>query len=145
MQPALEELESEVKDIITGFETRLRRIKRSGDRAFGGEVLEGAHADEDALDGDVGAAKEPLASILPVPSDRGEVKEAVLNVIGRGKEEVEEALARAQALLGYKDVPEEQAKSAEKVASSIAREVEAQAQSDVPVSSAITPPVREEL
>ena len=31
---ALNDLQSELEDIVVGFETRLRRIKRAGERAF---------------------------------------------------------------------------------------------------------------
>ena len=37
----LEDLQSEVRDITVGFETRMRRIKREGDRTFSGEQNEG--------------------------------------------------------------------------------------------------------
>ncbi|THH12437.1 hypothetical protein EW146_g7696 [Bondarzewia mesenterica] len=144
VQPALEELESEVKDIITGFETRLRRIKRAGDRAFGVAVPE--EEKEDVDEEDSGAPEKPLVSILPVPGqNEPSADEAVLNVIGRGKQEVEEAFARARDFLSKKGTPEDRAKGAEEVASSIAQEVEAEARSDVLMSSAVPPAPREEL
>ena len=81
--PVLEELQAEVEDVISGYNARLRKIKRDGARAFGAP-------DADADD---------TVSILPV--DDAEDADAELDaanvVVGRGKEEVEAALHRAAA------------------------------------------------
>jgi hypothetical protein len=96
---ALDELNDELQDVITGFETRLRRLKRSGDRAF----LVNENGKEPAV--------EPEASILPVPTDdenrRAAADKYADAVVGKNKEQVlqafenagEEALVSAQLAL----------------------------------------------
>ena len=93
-------LQVELQDVITGFETRFRRIKRNGFRTF------------DSLSGDVNEEENeevfeshqpPEVSILPIPEDKSNPTTPILGsefpVIGRGKAEVEEALARAEAVV----------------------------------------------
>lgn len=123
MLAALEDLEEEVKDVIAGFETRLRRVKIGGKKVFGSSssssaassepsssssaefpestssVEEGIEAEaEEAVEKiEKGDVEEPLASILPIEP---EIAQGVLGsgagVIGRGKKEVEEAMERAE-------------------------------------------------
>lgn len=88
--PALEDLQNEVQDVVVGFETRLRRIKRNGQRAFGA-----APDDTDTSD----VASDETVSILPIQDDghkvsMGESPAAPAVVIGRSKEEVLSALNR---------------------------------------------------
>ncbi|EIM86477.1 uncharacterized protein STEHIDRAFT_147074 [Stereum hirsutum FP-91666 SS1] len=122
---ALEDLEEEVKDVIAGFETRLRRVKIGGEKVFGSSsssssassepsssssaefpestssVEEGIEAEaEEAVEKiEKGDVEEPVASILPIEPEP-EVAQGVLGsgagVIGRGKKEVEEAMGRAE-------------------------------------------------
>ncbi|TBU47545.1 hypothetical protein BD309DRAFT_988016 [Dichomitus squalens] len=84
--PAIQELQDEVQDVISGFNARLRKIKRSGARAFGSPEA----VDEEDEDG--------TASILPIEGPQQTETPAETGVppvvIGRGKEEVEAALNR---------------------------------------------------
>ncbi|KAA1468908.1 hypothetical protein DENSPDRAFT_815552 [Dentipellis sp. KUC8613] len=99
---AIEELQTDVQDIVLGFESRLHDIKRKGEHAVGAEAEDGAsgtHAGEDAGAGD---AEDPQVSILPIadePAGDDAAAEQAEAFIGRGKEEVEEAFARAKVLL----------------------------------------------
>jgi len=103
MSPILEDLESEVRDVVIGFETRLRRIKRDGERAFNSQGNGAAQKEEEKgsvvkPDGE----PEPEVSILPVPRDG--VREAEDRgfippiVIGRSQQEVLEALGKVEPL-----------------------------------------------
>ncbi|KAI5118675.1 hypothetical protein M0805_003612 [Coniferiporia weirii] len=91
---ALEDLQAEVHDITVGFETRLRRIKREGDRAFTLETPSEADAQVPA----------PGVSILPIYDDgtaQGKAEEKVLQevsdaILGRSGEEIVAALNRAE-------------------------------------------------
>lgn len=103
---ALSDLQSEVNDVTLGFETRLRRIQRQGDRAFASDKAQ----DVDKLDVDAvadtvketGESTEPVVSILPVPDqengkDSEEILQDVSNaILGRGKDEIVDALGRAE-------------------------------------------------
>ncbi|KAI0048746.1 hypothetical protein FA95DRAFT_1007635 [Auriscalpium vulgare] len=114
----LGEVQSDVEDIIGGFQNRLRRISRSGDKAFGSGPVD---VDEEEDDEPVDATPESEASILPISGDEPHpdavkpVSSEPPPVIGRGHAEVEEAFARAEA-----QVPRE---SAEAVARSVGEEV----------------------
>lgn len=81
---ALRELRVEVDDIITGFESRLRRIQRDGERAF-----EEANHKEDSSEAK--PAEDPSVSILPV-ADGESVPQVT---IGKSPEQVAEALKEA--------------------------------------------------
>lgn len=85
-------LQLELQDVIAGFETRFRRIKRNGFRTFGS--LSGDTVDEE---------DSPEVSILPIPEDESSIATPPLGseftVVGRGKAEVEEAFARAEAVV----------------------------------------------
>ena len=82
--PALKELRAEASDIITGFESRLRRIQRDGERAFSG-----SNHDEDSPESK--SAEDPTVSILPIANE-----ESVPQVtIGKSPEQVVEALKEA--------------------------------------------------
>lgn len=128
--PALEDLQAEVQDVVVGFETRLRRIKRNGDRAFG--AFEGSDDSEDESD----TPADATVSILPIekepmtgqsPSDIPQV------VIGRSKEEVVAALNRAAEVdPSAISVPTDKTKDAEAVVESLASEVEQEAATSAP-------------
>ncbi|KAI0272732.1 hypothetical protein BC834DRAFT_966707 [Gloeopeniophorella convolvens] len=126
---AISELEAEVQDVIAGFETRFRRIKRNGFKAFGAP---GDPADNEGEQD----AEAPEVSILPIadePHPAAPASEQELPVIGRGKREVEEAFARAEALVGEEH--------AQEVASGVAGEVKAEASSGLATSTASAPVV----
>ncbi|PCH44428.1 hypothetical protein WOLCODRAFT_139004 [Wolfiporia cocos MD-104 SS10] len=82
---AIADLEGEVRDVVLGFETRLRRVKRNGERALGGGVQEIEDDDEST-------------SILPIEDENKIQTPADVNVpqvvIGRTKEEILDALDR---------------------------------------------------
>lgn len=86
---ALEDLQNEVQDVVVGFETRLRRIRRNGARAFGGSVDEPEEPEDETV------------SILPIEDDThqrmedGESPAIPPVVIGRNPEEILSALDRA--------------------------------------------------
>jgi len=116
--PIFEDLESEVHDVVIGFETRLRRIKRDGERAFNS-----VQKDEDkgtTTDPDV----EPEVSILPIPEE-GESKQGFVPpvIIGRSKEEVLEALGKVEPLQEVSSGPSTDEDAGE-VVSSLVREAE---------------------
>ncbi|KAG2346832.1 hypothetical protein BDR05DRAFT_959001 [Suillus weaverae] len=92
--PILEDLESEVQDVVIGFETRMRRIKRDGERAFNSIQKDEEKGTATDLERDVG----PEVSILPIPEE-GAGKYAYVPpvVIGRSKEEVLEALGKVES------------------------------------------------
>ncbi|KAL5531376.1 hypothetical protein ACEPAG_4253 [Sanghuangporus baumii] len=86
---AFEDLRSEVQDITLGFETRIRRIKREGERAFTEERPEPEQS-----------ASEPEVSILPV-TDGGKKEDKAFQevadaILGRSEEEVAAAMGRAE-------------------------------------------------
>ena len=128
---ALQELQGEVEDVISGYNVRLRKIKRSGGRAFGGTTSD---------------TEDDTASILPIedpeqtgsPADAGRDIPPV--VIGRAKEEVEAALNRVAEAEAQKTSPEEpgKAKNADAVAQS-------SKDAAVAVETSETSPLHEEL
>ncbi|KAI6110815.1 hypothetical protein EV401DRAFT_2059205 [Pisolithus croceorrhizus] len=127
LAPITEDLRSEVGDIVIGFETRLRRLKREGERAFNGN---GAAQKEE----EKGSLSEPEVSILPIPgTDTKERMQTFIPpvIVGRSKEEVLDALKKATAL----DQPE-LSTDPEEVVSSLVREAEVEevqsASSNVP-------------
>jgi len=81
---ALRELRAEVNDIITGFESRLRRIQRDGERAFG----EASHNEDPS---DAKPAEDPTVSIQPV-ADGESIPQVT---IGKSPEQVVEGLKAA--------------------------------------------------
>lgn len=93
--PAIEDLQNEVQDIVTGFETRLRRIKRSGERTFGATPED---IDEEY---EHSSTSDETVSILPIEDDthldmeEGELPAIPPIIIGRSKEEILSALDRA--------------------------------------------------
>ncbi|PSR82591.1 hypothetical protein PHLCEN_2v6024 [Hermanssonia centrifuga] len=99
--PALEDLQNEVQDVVVGFETRLRRIKRNGERAFGAAPEADSEADDHELHE---SASDETVSILPIEDDKhkdvedGESPAVPPVVIGRSKEEILSALDRAAEL-----------------------------------------------
>lgn len=111
-------------DVVKGFETRLRRIKRTGDRAFRAGQTEEADEDEDA-------PSEPEVSILPVP-DVSDVPGATKDgpppiVIGRGKQEVLDALGKVEAESVTDALPAHDAESGEDAVRRIVEQAEGEA------------------
>lgn len=107
--PSIQDLRAEVEDIIVGFETRLRRIKRNGDRVFA--------SIEDPQ-------PEPEVSILPVVTEEQIVQEAVPPVLlGKSQEEVLQMLDNARIAAGTPQVPAHTASPQEDV-DEIVREAE---------------------
>lgn len=85
----LAEFASEINGIAEDFEIRLRRLKHDGRFAFGERVDDG---DDTML------TSPPEFSILPVPDEvekHGAIKDIPPVFIGRSKEEVVDALGRA--------------------------------------------------
>lgn len=127
---ALTDLQSEVQDVVVGFETRLRRIKRNGERAFG--II--ASEDED----DESESQDEMLHILPIGDDsrkdglEGETPADIPQiVIGRSKEEVMEAFNRveegdneASQRGGATSVPEDKFKDPEEVVAAVVEDVE---------------------
>jgi hypothetical protein len=115
---ALQDLQNEVQDVVVGFETRLRRIKRNGERAFGA-VPDDSDAEE--------AHEDETVSILPIEDDAhkrmedGESPSVPPVVIGRNAEEIISALdraaeAEAQATSAIGDKSEDPAQVVESLA-----------------------------
>jgi hypothetical protein len=98
---AMHDLQLELQDVIAGFETRFRRIKRNGFRTF--DSLSGDTMDEEENEQVFESHQPPEASILPIPEDESNPTTPILGsefpVVGRGKAEVEEAFARAEAVM----------------------------------------------
>lgn len=119
--PIFEDLESEVQDVVIGFETRLRRIKRDGERAFNS-----VQKDEEkgtATDPERGVG--PEVSILPIPEEgAGEHAYVPPVVIGRSKEEVLEALGKVEPLVESSDYDAREDADAGEIVSSLVREAE---------------------
>ncbi|KAI6044418.1 hypothetical protein EDC04DRAFT_367432 [Pisolithus marmoratus] len=127
LAPITEDLQSEVGDIVVGFETRLRRLKREGERAFNSN---GSVQKEE----EKGSVSEPEVSILPVPGiDTRERMQTFIPpvIIGRSQEEVLDALKKVTPL----DQREDSA-DPEEVVSSLVREVEVE---EVQSASSIMP------
>jgi hypothetical protein len=117
--PAIEDLQNEVQDVVVGFETRLRRIKRTGERAFGSAPESEARDDPD----------DETVSVLPIEDesrkrvDDGESPVAPPVVIGRGAEEILSALDRAaEAKAHATSAPEDESVDPEQVVESLAQE-----------------------
>jgi hypothetical protein len=95
------ELQLELQDVIAGFETRLRRTKRNGFKAF--DSLPDDTMREEETEYDLEMPSSPEVSILPIVGDEPDPATPILqsefSVVGRGKAEVEEAFARADAAL----------------------------------------------
>lgn len=117
--PIFEDLELEVQDIVIGFETRMRRIKRDGERAFNSVQKDEEKGTATDSDRDVG----PEVSILPIPEE-GASGYVPPVVIGRSKEEVLEALGRAESLEGSSEHNAREDADAGEIVSSLVREAE---------------------
>lgn len=124
--PVIEDIESEIRDIVIGFETRLRRIKRDGERAFNHGNGNGIASNEE----DKVSATEPEASILPIPDSTERANTAVPPVIiGRSREAVLEALKKNQPHDEQETMSTVKgAVDPEEVVSSLVREVEVEKQ-----------------
>ncbi|KAH7910299.1 hypothetical protein BJ138DRAFT_1009137 [Hygrophoropsis aurantiaca] len=136
--PIIEDLELEVQDVVIGFETRLRRIKRDGERAFNSPQKEEDKAS--ATD------PEPGVSILPVPNT--DIREETGSyvppvVIGRSKEEVLEALGKVELQDNTESHPAESQLEPEEVVESLVHEAEAEAEEEMRFSD--TPILHTEL
>jgi hypothetical protein len=97
----MHDLQVELQDVIAGFETRFRRIKRNGFRTF--DTLSDDTMDEEENEQGFESHQPPQVSILPIPEDKSNLATPILGsdfpVVGRGKAEVEEAFARAEPVL----------------------------------------------
>ena len=95
---AMNDLQLELQDVIASFETRFRRIKRNGFKAF--DSFPEDTIDEEETEQGSESHPSPEVSILPIPGDASNPTTPILKsefpVVGRGKEEVEEALVRAE-------------------------------------------------
>lgn len=131
----MHELQLELQEVIADFETRFRRIKDNGLKAI--DSLPGDMVDEEA-EQHVESLQPPEVSILPVPSDDESVLRSDFPIIGRGKAEVEEAVARAEGVLGRGDGQEE-------VAGGTADEVGPGLVTSNTVASSTIPPLHAEL
>jgi hypothetical protein len=93
----MNDLQLELQDVIAGFETRFRRIKRNGFKAFD-SLPRDTTMDEEETEQDPESHQSPDVSILPIPEDESNSATPILGsefpMVGRGKVEVEEALAR---------------------------------------------------
>lgn len=119
--PIFEDLESEVQDIVIGFKTRLRRIKRDGERAFNSVQKD----EEKGMPTDPERDVEPEVSILPIPEEgAGERAYVPPVVIGRSKEEVLEALGKVEPLEESSGYNSRDDADAGEIVSSLVREVE---------------------
>lgn len=84
----ISDLQAEVQDVVVGFETRLRRIKRNGERILGsgGQQTDPENSEDESI------------SILPIEDGDKAQSPADIDVppvvIGRSKEEVMDALNR---------------------------------------------------
>ncbi|KAF8141911.1 hypothetical protein EV363DRAFT_1425921 [Boletus edulis] len=131
MDPILQDLESEVQDVVIGFETRLRRIKRDGERAFNNHGNGGAQKEEDKGSSDEPEVEaESEASILPMPREDAREEQEFIPpvVIGRSKEEVLEALGRVEPIPEAENPVSGSHADPEEAVSQLAREVEVSAE-----------------
>jgi hypothetical protein len=98
---AMHDLQLELQDVIAGFETRFRRLRRNGSRAF--NSLSGDAMDEEETEQVSESHQSPEFSILPIPEDDSSpatpISGSELPVVGRGKAEVEEAYTRAEVVM----------------------------------------------
>jgi hypothetical protein len=128
--PAINDLRAEVEDVVIGFETRLRRIKRNGDRIFGGISPDETEGNKD----DEMSDEEPEATILPVDPDEELIDEVIPPIIiGKSQEQVLEALENA----GIESGRRADSTNPQEDVDEIVREAEAE--------SAAAPPPHEEL
>ncbi|CCM02566.1 uncharacterized protein FIBRA_04669 [Fibroporia radiculosa] len=96
----IEDLQAEVQDVVVGFETRLRRIKRNGERTLSGSGPEVTAEPENES-----------ASILPIEDAEKTQAPTDVNippvVIGRSKEEILGAFDRAAEQAGQATSPQD--------------------------------------
>ncbi|KAL6304545.1 hypothetical protein BKA93DRAFT_749728 [Sparassis latifolia] len=137
--PAITDLQSEVQDIVVGFETRLRRVRRTGERAFASHevVVEPKHH-----------AADETVSILPIEDVDNVRSHADIFVppvvIGRSKEEVLDALNRAAAQDGETTSPTEKREASQK-AEELVQELVEDVDDDESIPDATPVPAHEEL
>jgi hypothetical protein len=115
----IDDLQNEVQDVVVGFETCLRRIKRKGERGFGAVL--------DDLEDDVLPVDETV-SILPIEEEAqeqgGESPAVPPVVIGRSKEEIVSVLDRiAKQEAQATSAPDAKDVDPEQVVMSLAQEV----------------------
>ncbi|KAF9219709.1 hypothetical protein BS17DRAFT_810959 [Gyrodon lividus] len=124
--PILEDLKSEIQDVVIGFETRLRRIKRDGERAFNNNNSNGStQKGEDK--GSAVEPEEPEVSILPVQPEgtRGDPQGFIPPVvIGRSQQEILEALGKVEPVDQAKTTSGDSSIDPEKAVSNLIQEVE---------------------
>lgn len=130
MDAIFADLESEVQDVVIGFETRLRRIKRDGERAFNNHHGNGVAQKEEEkgsiVEPEVEA--EPPVSVLPVPQETEGFIPPV--VIGRGEEEVLEALGKVEPVGEVEHVVSGSNVDAREAVSRLVREMDGGAEID---------------
>ena len=118
LAPAIYDLQSEVQDIVLGFENRLKRVQRKGERAFGAVV-------DDTIADDV--SSDETVSILPHEDgvQNADERPAVPPVfIGRSKEEIVSVLNRvAEQEAQSTSPPDVKDADPEQVVAGLAREV----------------------
>lgn len=129
---AIQDLQNEVQDVVVGFETRLRRIKRNGERAFGATPDESGseeiHVDE-------------TVSILPIENDEykrmeGKSPTSPPVIIGRTPEEIISALDRAAENEAHAtSPPKDESKDPDQAAESLGQE----AMADQDLTSSVHP------
>ncbi|KAI0083960.1 hypothetical protein BDY19DRAFT_974916 [Irpex rosettiformis] len=89
--PVIDDLQNEVQDVVAGFENRLKRVKRKGERAFGA-VTDGSDAEDIRSDETVSTL--PIDDEARIPEAEGEGPAIPPVVIGRSKEEIMSVLNR---------------------------------------------------
>ncbi|KAF8880194.1 hypothetical protein BD779DRAFT_1549903 [Infundibulicybe gibba] len=99
--PALDELERDMQDVIAGFQARVRTIRGEIESAFTARSVDEDPSDTPEPADDVTTASdadEPRVSILPIDLPGGAIDPELQRehaFIGRGREEVMEAMDRA--------------------------------------------------
>jgi hypothetical protein len=68
IRDAMHELQLEVQDVITGFETRFRRIKRNGSKTL--DFLPEDTVDEEETEQHIQASSSPSVSLSPIHADK---------------------------------------------------------------------------
>ncbi|KAH0836475.1 hypothetical protein J3R83DRAFT_8084 [Lanmaoa asiatica] len=127
LSPIVQDLESEVQDVVIGFETRLRRIKRDGERAFTNHINGVTQKEEEKGTGiEPEAEPKPEVSILPVPREGAREEQGYIPpvVIGRSQEEVLEALGKVESVGKAERLGSGSHVDPEEAVSRLAREVE---------------------
>jgi len=130
----MKEIRTEAEDIVIGFETSMRRLNRESARSFGEEAPDSAPSDEEN-------PSKPEVSILPIPGNLPDpgVKDTLPVVIGRGAEEVLEALGRVEAQEQTEALPPVK-NDAQKEPGEIADELAKEARDELVQETPVVPP-----